>query len=128
MVEKELGERNFGFDSLKYMNCDMTPVAAKHHRREAPPPRSTTAWQRAAGSGQPAAGSERFSLLQIDVKVEEPETSQYPTKSNFGFDSLKNMNHDMEEKGIVGGECLPLEPRFPLPRDHRLGAAGGGGA
>ena len=48
---------------------------------------------------------------------------------NFGFDFLKNMNHDMEEKGIVGGECLPLlEPRFPLPRDHRLGAAGGGGA
>ena len=47
---------------------------------------------------------------------------------NFGFDSLKNMNHDMEGKGIVGGECLPLEPRFPLPiRDHRLGAAGGGG-
>ena len=23
MVEKELGERNFGFDSLKYMNRDM---------------------------------------------------------------------------------------------------------
>ncbi|CAL8370688.1 unnamed protein product [Boreogadus saida] len=22
------------------------------------------------------------------------------------------MNHDMEEKGIVGRECLPLEPRF----------------
>ncbi|CAL8253418.1 unnamed protein product [Boreogadus saida] len=43
MVEKELGERNFGFDSLKYMNCDMLPVAARHHRREAPPP----------GSGQP---------------------------------------------------------------------------
>ena len=32
MVEKELGERNFGFDSLKYMNCDMPPVAARHHR------------------------------------------------------------------------------------------------
>ena len=47
---------------------------------------------------------------------------------NFGFDSLKHMNHDMEEKGIVGGKCLPLEPRFPLPRDHRLGAARGGGA
>ena len=29
MVEKELGERNFGFDSLKYMNCDMPPVAAR---------------------------------------------------------------------------------------------------
>ena len=44
---------------------------------------------------------------------------------NFGFDSLKYMNHDMEEKGIVGRICLPLEPCFPLPRDHRLGAAGG---
>ena len=29
MVEKELGERIF--DSLKYMNCDMPPVAARHH-------------------------------------------------------------------------------------------------
>ena len=29
---------------------------------------------------------------------------------NFGFDNLKNMNHDMEEKGLVGCECLPLEP------------------
>ena len=43
-------------------------------------------------------------------------------------DSLKYMNHNMEEKGIVGRECLPLEPRFQLPGDHRLGAAGGGGA
>ncbi|CAL8336564.1 unnamed protein product [Boreogadus saida] len=42
---------------------------------------------------------------------------------NFGFDSLKYMNHDMEEKGIVARECLPLEPRFPLPRDHHLSAA-----
>ena len=68
MVEKELGERNFGFDSLKYMNCDMLPAAGC---REAPPP----------GSGQPAAGSARFSLLQIDVEVEEPETSGNTTKS-----------------------------------------------
>ena len=37
---------------------------------------------------------------------------------NFGFDSLKHMNHDMEEKGIVGGECLPLEPRFRLPGNN----------
>ena len=189
------------------MNCDMLPAAgcrgARHHRREAPPP----------GSGQPgggalrrqqAAGSARFCLLQIDVEVEEPETSENPTKSfvihyivwtctqllaviiciiwyrylciiwyyldielqdcnasvvhflviwitvlllvlwritrrtlvsgisttrlvvgvisamvenemgerNFGFDSLKNMNHDMEAKGIVGDECLPIEPRW----------------
>jgi hypothetical protein len=34
MVEKELGKRNFGFDSLKYMNCDMLPAA---DCREAPP-------------------------------------------------------------------------------------------
>ena len=39
MVEKEFGERNFGFDSLKYMNCEMPPVAAR---------------QRAAGSRQRA--------------------------------------------------------------------------
>ena len=32
MVENELGERNFGFDWLKYMNCVMPPVAARHHR------------------------------------------------------------------------------------------------
>ncbi|CAL8379748.1 unnamed protein product [Boreogadus saida] len=37
---------------------------------------------------------------------------------NFGFDSLKYMNHDMEEKGIVGRECIPLEPRFPPPRQR----------
>ena len=65
MVEKELGERNFGFDSLKYMDCGMEekgivargclppelrcllPAAASHHHRKA----STS------GSRQPAAGS-----------------------------------------------------------------------
>ena len=51
MVEKELGERNFGFDALKYMNCDMPPVAARHHRP-------------AAGSRQQAAcGSVYFRLM-----------------------------------------------------------------
>ena len=40
MVEKELGERNFGFDSLKYMR-----------------PRGTIARQRAAGSRQRAVQS-----------------------------------------------------------------------
>ena len=33
---------------------------------------------------------------------------------NFGFDSLKYMNPDMKEKGIVSRDCLPLG-RFPLP-------------
>ncbi|CAL8339286.1 unnamed protein product [Boreogadus saida] len=69
MVEKELGERNFGFDSLKYMNCDMPPVAMRHHRP-------------AAGSRRQAAcGSVDFSLLHIDVDVEEPGTSENPTRS-----------------------------------------------
>ncbi|CAL8310396.1 unnamed protein product [Boreogadus saida] len=81
MVEKELGERNFVFDSLKLV----------------------------------------VGVISAMVENELGER-------NFGFDSLKYMNHDMEEKGIVGLECLLLEPRFPLPRDHRLGAAGGGGA
>ena len=54
MVEKEFGERNFGFDSVKYMNCNMPPVAARPHRREAPPP----------SSGQQAArGSVYFRLM-----------------------------------------------------------------
>ena len=37
MVERKLGERNFGFDSLKYMNCDMLHAAGCH---ETPPPGS----------------------------------------------------------------------------------------
>ena len=52
-VENELGGRNFGFDSLKYMNCDMPPVAVRHHRREAPPP----------GSGQQAASGSVYFIL-----------------------------------------------------------------
>ncbi|CAL8363321.1 unnamed protein product [Boreogadus saida] len=51
MVEKELVERNFGLDSLKYMNCDMPSVAARHHRP-------------AAGSRQQAmCGSVYFRLM-----------------------------------------------------------------
>ena len=30
------------------------------------------------------------------------------------------MIHEMEEKGIVGRECLPLEPRFPRQREAGL--------
>ena len=38
---------------------------------------------------------------------------------NFGSGSLKYMNRDMEEKGIVGRACLPPEPRCPLPTARR---------
>ncbi|CAL8286549.1 unnamed protein product [Boreogadus saida] len=35
---------------------------------------------------------------------------------NFGFDSLKGMNHDMEEKGIVAREgCCPRALRYRAP-------------
>ena len=73
------GERNFGFDSLKYMNCEMPPVTARHHPREAPP----------SGSGQPIAGSVRFSLLQIDL--------------SHGISATV-------EKELVGKELLALAP------------------
>ena len=49
MVENELGERNFGFDSLKYMNHDMEEkgIVARDVDRGCPPPeprcRGTTA-------------------------------------------------------------------------------------
>ena len=55
MVEKELGERNFGFDSLKYMNCDMLPAAG--FPRGTTAAKDTTARQRAAGSRQRAVQS-----------------------------------------------------------------------
>ena len=65
MVEKELGERNFGFDSLKYMHCDMdekgiVALDCLPPEPHCPLPRGTTAAKHhrpAAGSGQPAAGS-----------------------------------------------------------------------
>ncbi|CAL8380048.1 unnamed protein product [Boreogadus saida] len=64
MVEKELGERNFGFDSLKYMNWDMPPVAARHHRP-------------AAGSRQQAApGSVDFRFTTKHFS-EDIQTCQY---------------------------------------------------
>ena len=48
----------------------------------------------------------------------QPYLKRYWGERNFGFDSLKYMNQDMEEKGIVAGE-----PRCPVPRDHLLGVA-----
>ena len=85
MVEKELGERNFGFDSLKYMKCDMEEkqivsrrspaaccrdtTAAMHHRHGAVVPRCCLLPRRwCLGSGQ--RGSCRRQLIQIDAEVE----------------------------------------------------------
>ncbi|CAL8237130.1 unnamed protein product [Boreogadus saida] len=63
VVEKELGERNFGSDSLKYMNGDMEEkgiVSRRSPVARRPLPRGTTTTKHhcpAVGSGQPAAGS-----------------------------------------------------------------------
>ena len=46
-------------------------------------------------------------------------------ETNIGFDSLKYMNRDMEEKGIIGRACLPPEPRCPLPAPRRWCLGGG---
>ena len=79
MVEKEMGERNYCFDSLKSMNPDMEEkgiVAAIVSRyrgttAEAPPPRHH----------RPVSSMSQFGLLQIDVEVEGPEMSENPTQS-----------------------------------------------
>ena len=42
---------------------------------------------------------------------------------NFGFDSLKYVNRDMEEKGIIARDCLPPEPAACCPLPRQLGAA-----
>ncbi|CAL8379100.1 unnamed protein product [Boreogadus saida] len=49
-------------------------------------------------------------IVSIEAKVEKELE-----ENNFGFDCLKYMNHDMEEKGIVSRDCLPPEPGAPPP-------------
>ena len=97
MIEEELGERSFGLDSPKFMNCDTEEkgiVALDYQPPEprcplptadTPPPCGTTGQGRwCLGSGAPAVDNRgpqsratipfssmsRFSLLQIDVEVE----------------------------------------------------------
>ena len=92
MVEKELGERNFGFESLKYMNRDMEGKGIVARDCPLPEPRCPLPRRRCLGSGQQGSGGRQsratipfsmshFSLLQIVLEVEEPETSKNPTQS-----------------------------------------------
>ena len=76
MVEKEMWEKNFGFDSLKYMNRDMeekgiSPLPASEAPGAARLRRETI----------PFSPMSRFSLLPIVVELEEQETSESPTQS-----------------------------------------------
>ena len=105
MVEKELGERNLRFDSLKSrLNRDMQrhrPLRARDMEEAAegllssrykplpsPLPRHGQ-WQRGSGGRQsqetisPPCRSSVCRLLQIDVdvEVEQPETSENLTQS-----------------------------------------------
>ncbi|CAL8322540.1 unnamed protein product [Boreogadus saida] len=102
MVENELGERNLGFDSLKYKNHDMEEkgmLASKVSRLSRASRLSAAGGggalvltaaeavvsrQRGSGGRQPRStipfsSMSWFSLLQVDV--EEPETSENPTRS-----------------------------------------------
>ncbi|CAL8341100.1 unnamed protein product [Boreogadus saida] len=45
---------------------------------------------------------------------------------NIGSGSLKYMNRDMEEKGIVARACLLPEPHCPLPAPWRRWCLGSG--
>ena len=100
--EKELGERNFGFDSLKSrLKRDMEEkgivsrdcLPPKPHcplsAAEAPPPRCSSAttglhcilYIVGDNPGQQVLHVTVQSVLQIDVKVEDPETLWNPTQS-----------------------------------------------
>ena len=60
-----------------------------------------------------------ISTMRLVVGVNLAMVEKELGERNFGFDSLKYMNRDMEEKGIVACDCLPPEHRCPLPRHHR---------
>ena len=119
MVDIELGERNFGFDSLKYKNHDMKekgivareclphearfplpaadgPLLRRRLLQEAVVPKRCPLPRRWSLGSEAPAGDNRgqqsratipffsmswFSLLQIDVDLEEPKTSENPTQS-----------------------------------------------
>ncbi|CAL8339393.1 unnamed protein product [Boreogadus saida] len=112
MAEKELGERNFCFDSLKYMNCDMEEkgIVARDHLppeptarcREAPPPRSTTARQRL--------------VVGVISAMVEKEFGEW----NFGFDSVCRFQfeeHEHEPRhGGVHVQQLPAAEGPPSQR------------
>ena len=57
MVEKELGERNFGFDSLKYMNLDMEENGIVASDCLPPEPRCQGTTARCSGGGASAVGT-----------------------------------------------------------------------
>ena len=88
MVEKELGERNLGFDSLKSrLNRDMEEKGIVAH--DCFPGLSPAGALLPAAHKLPImAGNNPFllhvmvqSILQFDPEVEEPETSENPTQS-----------------------------------------------
>ncbi|CAL8349837.1 unnamed protein product [Boreogadus saida] len=87
---------------LRHAACRRLPrgtTAAKHHRP-------------AAGSRAvvPRAGSARFCLLQIDVEVEEPETSENPTKSFEAVISADRCQGGGKQgsSGIHSGPTIPF--------------------
>ncbi|CAL8367928.1 unnamed protein product [Boreogadus saida] len=93
------------------MNCDMEEkgivardgLPPEPRWREALPPQSTTARQPAAGSGQ-----WRFSLLQIDVEVEEPEPLENGSPTHNP--PMSAMVEKERRKGTWGKGTFALTP------------------
>ena len=52
-----------------------------------------------------------LSTMRLVVGVISALVEMELGERNFGFDSLKLLNRDMEEKGIVARDRLPPEPR-----------------
>ena len=90
-VEKELGERNFGFEVHEPRHGGEKDCCPRLSPAGAPLPRrwclgAARCHGRAAkgdnrGATNPFSSMSRFSLLQIDEEVEEPEKSENPTQS-----------------------------------------------
>ena len=64
-----------------------------------------------------------ISTTRLVVGVNSAMVKRNWGERNFAFDSLKYMNRDMQEKGIVARGSLLPEPGCPMPRHHSLGAA-----
>ena len=101
MVEKELGERSFCFDSLKYMNRDMEEmglmpaiVSRRSPAAEAPPPRGTTAARhdlrearppRATTAARCGGGASALLAAKAVVALQPAAGLQWETMSRFSL-------------------------------------------
>jgi hypothetical protein len=60
--------------------------------------------------------------MRLEVGVISAMVEKELGERNVGFDSLKYMNRDMEEKGIVSRWTPAARFLLPATRPHRLGS------